>query len=219
MKAGTATTIVLADDHTLVRRGLRMVLDAEPDLKVVAEADDGAEAVEAVTRVEPDLAILDVGMPRLTGIQAARELQKRGARTRVLLLSMHENEQYLCEAAEAGASGYVLKSAVDLELVRACRAAVQGAAFVCPSAVSDSVRERVKRVAAGELSARGPLTDREIEVLKLIAEGCSAREIGDALFISEKTVDRHRANVFAKLELRDRVDLARYAIRTGLVEA
>ena len=218
MTGAGATTIVLADDHALVRRGLRLVLESEPDLRVVAEAENGAEAVEAVMTHQPAVAILDVGMPRLTGLQAARELEKRGTTSRLLLLSVHENEQYLCEAAEAGASGYVLKSAVDREMVQACRGAVQGAPFICPSGVSDAVRERVKRVAAGEASARGPLSDREVEVLKLIAEGFSAKQIAAELFISEKTVDRHRANVFAKLELRDRVDVARYAIRTGLVD-
>jgi DNA-binding NarL/FixJ family response regulator len=212
--------ILLADDHALVRRGLKLVLDCEPDLEVVAEASDGAAAVERAA-AEPglDLAILDVAMPLMTGLQAAAELHRRRPELPVLMLSMHENEQYLCEAARAGASGYVLKSAVDQDLVEACRSALRGSEFVCPPRVGEQVRERVARAAAGEAGAADPLSAREKQVVKLIAEGYSGREIGDVLCISEKTVDRHRANVFAKLALRDRLDVARYAIRTGLVEA
>jgi DNA-binding NarL/FixJ family response regulator len=213
-------SILLADDHALVRKGLKLVLDGEPDFRVVAEASNGAEAVEKGADAGVDLAILDVGMPRMTGLQAAAALNRSRPELPVLLLSMHENEQYLCEAAGAGASGYVLKAAVDRELVDACRSALRGGReFVCPAATSARVRERVARAAAGEPVAIDPLSPREREVVKLIAEGHSGREIAETLCISEKTVDRHRANVFAKLALRNRLDVARYAIRTGLVDA
>jgi DNA-binding NarL/FixJ family response regulator len=207
--------ILLADDHALVRQGLRMILDAEPDLVVAAEACDGIEALEAAA--DADLAILDVSMPRLTGLQVARELSRRAPATPALMLSMHANEQYLCEAARAGAAGYVLKSVVDRELVAACRAALEGGDFVCPSAAGPELRRRI--AAAGVGDDNGQLSTRELEVLRLIAEGHSGREIAELLFISEKTVDRHRANIFDKLGMRDRVELTRYAIRTGLIEA
>jgi DNA-binding NarL/FixJ family response regulator len=214
----SAIRVLLADDHTLVRRGLRLILEAERDFTVVAEAGTGAEAVRAAAS-GVDLAVLDVSMPVLTGLQAASEIARRHPGVRSILLTMHSNEQYLCEAARAGASGYVLKDAVDEELVDACRAAVRGAAFVFPRDIGAAVRERVERAAAGDGPADGPLTEREREVLKLIAEGHSGQQIAALLVISEKTVDRHRSNLLQKLELKDRVDLTRYAIRDGLVEA
>jgi DNA-binding NarL/FixJ family response regulator len=217
MSSVRPTRVLLADDHTLVRRGLRMILEAEPDLQVVAEAGDGAEAVTRASGA--DLAVLDVSMPRMTGLQAALEIGRKHPSVRSVLLSMHSNEQYLCEAAQAGASGYVLKSAVDEELVSTCRAAAQGSPFVFPSGIADVVRDRVQRAAAGESVAAGPLTEREREVLKLIAESHSGQQIASMLHISEKTVDRHRSNLLEKLALRDRVDLTRYAIRVGLAEA
>ena len=212
------TRILLADDHALVRRGLRMILDAEPNLTVAVEAADGIEAVEAAAGTDLDLAVLDISMPRMTGLQATRELRRRDPAVVVLLLSMHANEQYLCEAARAGAAGYVLKSAVDKELVETCRSALCGGDFVCPSVLDEATRARVTAIAAGGEGDAELLTARELEVLGLIAEGASGREIADALFISEKTVDRHRANIFDKLGLRDRVGLTRYAIRSGLIE-
>jgi len=209
--------ILLADDHAMVRRGLRLVLDAEPDLEVVAEAADGAEAVATALAHRVDLAILDVAMPRRTGLQAAREIHERRPDVRILILSMHANEQYFFEAIRAGASGYVLKSAVDKDLVEACRATMRGEPFVYPHTVHAMMREYLEEAAAGA-EAEDPLSPREREVVKLIAEGHSTREIADVLVISEKTVDRHRANILAKLGMRNRVDIARYAIRRGLSE-
>jgi DNA-binding NarL/FixJ family response regulator len=214
----SAIRVLLADDHTLVRRGLRMILEAERDMTVVAEAGTGAEAV-SVAGDGVDLAVLDVSMPVLTGLQAAAEIERRHPHVRTILLTMHSNEQYLCEAARAGAAGYVLKDAVDEELVDACRAATRGRPFVFPRGIPKGVRERVERAAAGDGRSDGPLSDREREVLKLIAEGHSGQQIAALLVISEKTVDRHRSNLLQKLELKDRVDLTRYAIRVGLVEA
>jgi DNA-binding NarL/FixJ family response regulator len=218
MSPAAPTRVLLADDHTLVRRGLRLILEAEPDLTVVAEAGTGAEAVrQAGTGV--DIAVLDVSMPILTGLQAAAEIGRRHPSVRRVLLSMHSNEQYLCEAAASGACGYVLKDAVDEELVDACRAAARGEGFVFPRAISAAARKRVASAAAGDGLYEGPLSSREREVLKLIAEGHSGQQIASMLFISEKTVDRHRSNLLEKLDLRDRVDLTRYAIRVGLAEA
>jgi DNA-binding NarL/FixJ family response regulator len=212
------TRILLADDHAVVRKGLRMVLDAEPDLEVVAEASDGSEALERALAEDVHLAILDVSMPRLTGIQAARELARRRPDLRILILSMHDNERYFFEALRAGASGYVLKSAADRDLVEACRATMRGEPFLYPDAVTALIRDYLERARDGELPPDDPLTPRESEIVKLIAEGNSSREIAELLVISDKTVERHRANVLEKLGMRDRVDLTRYAIRRGLVE-
>ncbi|MEU3452909.1 response regulator transcription factor [Micromonospora sp. NPDC006766] len=214
----TKTRIMLADDHALVRRGLRLILDAEPDMTVVAEAADGAEAVEEVRRTEIDLAILDIAMPRMTGLQAAREISRRTPGVRILMLSMHDNEQYFFEALRAGASGYVLKSVADRDLLEAVRAAMRGEPFLYPGAITALIRDYLHRARQGEKLPESILTPREEEIIKLIAEGNSAKEIAEALVISVKTVDRHRANILQKLGMRDRIDLTRYAIRAGLVE-
>ena len=210
--------ILLADDHAVVRRGLKLVLDAEADLEVVAEASDGAEAVDLASPQDVDLAILDVTMPRLTGIQAARRIAQHKPELRMLILSMHDNEGYFFEALRAGASGYVLKSVADRDLVEACRATMRGEPFIYPGAVKALVRDYLARVANGEEIPEDPLTSRESEIVKLIAEGHISREIAELLVISEKTVERHRANILDKLGMRDRVDLTRYAIRRGLVQ-
>jgi DNA-binding NarL/FixJ family response regulator len=213
------THILLADDHAVVRKGLRLVLDAEPDLEVVAEVGDGASAIDRGLENDVDLAILDVTMPRLTGLQAARELSRRRPELRTLILSMHDREQYLFEALRSGASGYVLKSVVDRDLVEACRATMRGEPFLYPDAVRALIREHLERARSGDGWREDPLSPRETEVVKLIAEGHTSREIADLLVLSEKTVERHRANVLEKLGMRDRVELTRYAIRRGLVEA
>jgi DNA-binding NarL/FixJ family response regulator len=208
------TRILLADDHALVRRGLRLILESEPDLEVVAEAADGAEAVELALSQEVDLAILDVAMPRMTGLQAARELSSRRPRIRTLILSMYDNEQYLFEALRAGASGYVLKSVADRDLIEACRAAMRDEPFLYPGAVRALIEDHLARAEGGGTI----LTPRESEVVKLVAEGHTSKEIAAILVLSVKTVERHRANILEKLGLRDRVQLTRYAIRQGLVE-
>jgi DNA-binding NarL/FixJ family response regulator len=210
--------ILIADDHPVVLRGLRMVLDAQPDLEVVAEATDGEQAVERAVSDEVHLAILDISMPRKTGLQAAREITHRKPEVRVLMLSMHDNEQYLFEAIRAGASGYVLKSAVDRDLVEACRAAMRGEPFLYPGAVRALMREYLDRARAGETLHKDLLTPREEEIVKLVAEAHTNEEIAEMLFISKKTVERHRANILEKLGMRDRVELTRYAIRRGLVQ-
>ncbi|MDU0294046.1 response regulator transcription factor [Saccharothrix longispora] len=209
--------ILLADDHSLVRRGVRLILDGEPDLRVVAEAGDGAEAVAMARAEEPDLAILDIAMPRMTGLQAARELSRTHPDLRILILTMYDNEQYFFEALKVGASGYVLKSVADRDLVEACRATMRGEPFLYPGAVTALVRDYLARAREGAPPAKA-ITDREEEILKLVAEGHSSKEIGDLLFISVKTVERHRANLLQKLGMRDRLELTRYAIRVGLIE-
>jgi DNA-binding NarL/FixJ family response regulator len=207
--------VLLADDHHVVRHGLRLLLDAEPDLTVVAEAGDGIEAVQAALATEIDLAILDVSMPRMTGINAAREILGARPGVRVLMLSMHDSTEYLFEALRAGASGYVLKSGADRDLTEACRAAMRDEPFLYPSAIRTLIRDLIDRppTDGGEI-----LTPRETEIVKLIAEAHSSKEIAELLVISPKTVERHRANILDKLGMRDRVELTRYAIRRGLVE-
>jgi DNA-binding NarL/FixJ family response regulator len=211
------TRILIADDHALVREGVKRVLDQEPDLAVSAEAADGAEAVTRALDDSIDLAILDISMPRKTGIQAAQELSRRRPALRTLILSMYENDQFLFEALKAGASGYVLKSGADTDIVEACRAAMRGQSFLYPSAVHSLICDLIERA-----DERGDdfdlLTPRELEVLKLIAEGHTSKEIAAMLVISVKTVDRHRTNMLEKLGMRDRVELTRYAIRRGLIE-
>ena len=212
------TRVLLADDHALVRRGLRLVLDAEPDLEVVAETGDGAEAVQRALEPEVDLAILDISMPRMTGLQAARELHRRRPELRILMLSMHQNERYLYEALKAGASGYVLKTVADRDLVEACRAAMRGEKFLYPGAMTPLISDLLHGARNDAAVREDPLTPRETEIVKLIAESYSTKEIAEALVISEKTVDRHRTNILEKLGMHDRVELTRYAIRHGLVE-
>jgi DNA-binding NarL/FixJ family response regulator len=212
------TRVLIADDHPIVLRGLVLVLDQQPDFDVVAEASDGAEAVDRVLTDAIDLAILDVSMPRKTGLQAAREITQRKPEVRVLILSMHESEEYLFEALAGGASGYVLKTAVDRDLVEACRAAMRGEPFLYPGAVRALIREHLERARRGEPARTDPLTPREQEIVKLIAEAHTNDEIAGMLVISKKTVERHRANILEKLGMSDRVELTRYAIRRGLVQ-
>jgi DNA-binding NarL/FixJ family response regulator len=210
--------ILVADDHGVVREGIKALLEKEPDLTVVDEAEDGLEAVAKAMSDAVHLAILDVAMPNLTGLQAAREIAGRRPGLPILILSMYDREQYFFEALAAGASGYVLKREADQDVVEACRSALRGEPFIYPQALSSLMRRYLVRIERGERPGRGPLTPRETEVVKLIAEGRSSQEIAELLVISPKTVERHRANVLEKLQMRDRVEVTRYAIREGLVE-
>jgi DNA-binding NarL/FixJ family response regulator len=210
--------ILLADDHTLVRAGLRRILSDEPDIEVVAEAADGAEAVSCAQQREFDLAILDISMPKLTGLQAARRILEYKPDARGVMLSMHDNEEFLFESLRVGAAGYVLKSSAEHDLVAAVRTAMRGEPFLYPKAVGALVRDYLGRVQRGELTPGEELSPRESEVVKLIAEGHTSREIADILSISVNTVERHRHNVLEKLDLRDRVALTLYAVRRGLVQ-
>lgn len=179
-----ATRILLADDHGLVRRGLRLILDGEPDLEVAAEAADGRAAVDLATTREIDLAILDIAMPRMTGLQAAREISRRAPGVRLLMLSMYDNEQYFVEALRAGAAGYVLKSVADRELVEACRSVRRGDPFVYAGELTALIQDYQRRSRNGDRIPASILIPREEEVVKLIAEGHSSREIADVLVIS-----------------------------------
>ena len=206
--------IVIADDHGIVRCGIRLRLERQPGLEVVAEAADGIEARDVVVSERPDLAILDVKMPGLTGLQATREIKAQVPDTAVLILSMHDDERYLFEALKAGASGYVLKSQADEELLEAIRAIERGDPFLTPSAQQSLIRDLLER---GEPD-NPELTPREEEIVKLVAEANTTREIAAMLHLSEKTVENHRGNAMKKLGMRDRVELVRYAIRRGLIE-
>jgi DNA-binding NarL/FixJ family response regulator len=217
MPIPVVTRILIADDHSIVRSGLKKVLDSKADMEVVAEAEDGADAVDKALKEDVHLVILDVSMPRKTGIQAAAELHKRKPELKVLMLSMYDSEQFLFEALKAGASGYVLKSGADTDIVDAVRAAMRGDSYLYPSAVTTLVRDYVDRGGQGK-EQFDVLTPRELEVLKLIAEAQTSKEIAGQLFISIKTVERHRQNILDKLGMRDRVELTRYAIRRGLIQ-
>jgi DNA-binding NarL/FixJ family response regulator len=207
--------ILVADDHGIVRAGIKLLLERQSDLQVVAEAADGVEAVERALSSKPDLCILDVGMPRLTGLQAAREIRSFLPDARVLMLSMHDDEHYLFDALKAGAAGYVLKREADQDLVGAVRAVGRGEAFLTNAAERSLIRGWMDDGAKGPSI---PLTPREEEVVKLIAEAHTNAQIAQILHLAEKTVESHRANVLRKLGMRDRVELVRYAIRRGLVE-
>jgi DNA-binding NarL/FixJ family response regulator len=218
MPARRPARILIADDHVVVREGLKALFERQPDLQVTAEAVDGVEAVEKATSAEIDLAVLDVAMPRLTGLQAVREISRRRGDLPILLLSMYDREQYFFEAVSAGAAGYVLKRQADRDLIEACRAALRGESFISPPALGTIMRRYLDRAERGEQPGHGPLTPRETQVVKLVAEGNSSHDIAGQLTISLKTVERHRANILEKLGMRDRVELTRYAIRAGLVE-
>jgi len=207
--------ILIADDHGIVRAGIRLLLERQREFEVVAEAADGAEAIQLALSSRPDLCVLDVGMPKMTGLQAAREIRAQLPQVRVLMLSMHDDERYLFEALKAGASGYVLKREADTDLVEAIRAVNRGEAFLTTAAERSLIREWM---ADGSQGPEIPLTPREEEVVKLIAEAHTNAQIAEILHMAEKTVESHRANVLRKLGMRDRVQLVRYAIRRGLTE-
>ena len=208
--------ILIADDHGIVRGGLRLLIDRQPDMEVVAEAEDGVEAFETALRVRPDLCIFDVSMPRLTGLQAARQVKAHLPETQVLILSMHDDERYVFDALKAGASGYVLKRDVDDSLLDAVRAVHRGEAFVTHAVERSILRSWQQDSSSGP---EEPLSPREQEVLKLISEAHTNKEIASTLHLAEKTVESHRANILRKLGMRDRVELVRYAIRRGFIEA
>ena len=208
--------LLIADDHGIVRGGLRLLLDRQPDMEVIAEACDGVEAVQLALRTRPDICVLDVSMPRMGGLQATVEIRTHAPQIAILVLSMYDDERYLFEALQAGAAGYILKREADTVLVDAVRAVARGEPFMTNAAEQSLLREWMTDDSTGPVE---PLTLRERQVLKLIAEAFTNKAIGETLHVSEKTVESHRANLMRKLEMRDRVELVRYAIRRGLIEA
>jgi two-component system response regulator NreC len=208
--------IVIAEDHTILREGLRSLLSSEPELRVVGEAKDGREAIRRVEQLEPDLILMDLSMPRMNGVEAIREIKNRIPETRVLALTVHKAEEFVLEVLQAGADGYVLKDASSRELVMAIRSVLGGQRYLSP-AVSQLV---IEGYLAGRQTYESPwdtLTKREREILKLIAEGHKNKEIADYLCISVKTVEKHRANLMKKLDLHSAAALTAYAMERGLI--
>ena len=211
--------VILADDHPILRSGLRLLLGAEPDLEVVGEANNGLEAVEQTTRLRPDVVVMDIAMPGMSGLEATRRISQLDTGARVLILTVHAEEQYLLPVVQAGGSGYVLKSQADTDLLEAIRAVHRGEVFLDPPAQKMLLEDYLSRVKAGkEVDSYQTLSEREREVLKLTAEGYTAQEIADQLVLSPKTVDTYRARVMDKLNLHHRAELVKYALRKGLLQ-
>ncbi|MBI4277283.1 MAG: response regulator transcription factor [Armatimonadetes bacterium] len=211
--------VLLADDHTVVREGVRVILTAQPDIEVVGEAATGREAVDLSRRLKPDVVVMDVSMPDLNGIEATRVIKQEMPEINVLGLTMHEDEAYVFQLLKAGASGYVLKRAAAHDLVEGVRAASRGEAFLYPSVAKAVVEDYLRRLeSGGEREKYDGLTEREREILTLVAEGFTNQQIAEKLYISVKTVQTHRAHIMEKLGLHDRAELVRYAIRKGLIE-
>lgn len=210
------TTIVLADDHPIVRQGLGALLKAEPDLEVIGEASDGLEASQVTERLRPNVLVLDIHMPFLSGLEVARQVRRRSPGTRIVILSMYANETYVLEALQAGAVAYVLKEATAQELVRAVRDAAVGRRYLSPPLTERAIEAYVERARATCDDPYEKLTDREREVLQLVAQGCTSASIAELLCVGRRTVETHRANLMRKLGLRNQAELIRYAIRRGI---
>ncbi|WP_052888327.1 MULTISPECIES: response regulator [Thermogemmatispora] len=218
-KAVQKIRILLADDHTILRAGLKMMLNAQPDMEVVGEAQDGRQALQEALRLQPDIVLMDITMPDMSGIEATRQIKKQVPETKVLILTMHENDEYIFQALRAGASGYMLKEAADTDLISALHVIQNGQVYLSPVAQSVMVGDYLQRVRAGEeKDSYESLTEREREILKLVAEGYTNTKIAERLVISPKTVDTHRTHIMDKLNLHSRAELVKYAMRRGLLE-
>lgn len=213
------TTIALAEDHHVVRQGFKLVLSAESDFKLVGEAADGLEAVALVEKNHPDVLLLDLMIPRLHGLEVARQVRKSSPQTKVIILSMHADEPYVMEALRNGASGYVLKDCTSADLVLAVRTVAAGRRYLSPILAERAITGYVEHPGESELDVYETLTNRERLVLQLAAEGKTSAEIATALFISPRTAETHRANLMRKLGLRSQTDLVRFAIRRGIIAA
>jgi two-component system response regulator NreC len=211
---------MLADDHAILRSGLSKLLSEEPDIEVVGEAENGREAVQKAPELNPDIVLMDIGMPVMNGMEATKQIKKRMPEVKVLVLTMHDNEEYLFQVLQAGASGYVLKKAADSDLVNAIHVVARGDCFLYPSAAKMVVEDYLEKLRSGQepTSSYDTLTEREREILKLVAEGYTNREIAENLFISVKTVETHKSNIMEKLNLHKRAELVRYAIRKGILQ-
>lgn len=209
--------LLLVDDHQIVRAGLRMLFSAEPEVEIIGEASSGEEAVTMAEALQPDVVLMDVAMPGIGGVEATRRIKAAQPQVAVLALTMHEDEEYFFEMLGAGASGYVPKRAAPDDLMSAIRIVRQGDVYIYPSLARLLVKDFLHRSETSAPETREELTGREQEVLTCIAEGYSNREIAEALFISVKTVDRHRENIMRKLQLHNRVELVKYAIEKGLI--
>jgi len=215
----TKIHILLADDHTILRAGLKMMLNAQPDMEVVGEASDGRQAITETQRLQPDIILMDITMPEMNGIEATRQIKKLVPESRILILTMHEHDEYVFQALRAGASGYMLKEAADTELISALHIIQSGQFYLSPMAQSVLVGDYLQRVHIGEeKDSYSTLTEREREILKLIAEGYTNNQIAERLVISPKTVDTHRTHIMDKLNLHSRAELVKYAMRRGLLE-
>ncbi len=216
----TKIKLLMVDDHEIVRAGLRMLLQAQTDIDIVGEADNGRDAVTQVRSLQPDIVLMDISLPDLDGFEATRQIKKAFPQVAILALTMHESDEYFFKMLDAGASGYVPKKAAPTDLVMAIRTVCGGGVFLYPALAKSLVRDYMGRVAqgGGERETFDGLTEREHQVLKLIADGSLNQEIADRLTISVKTVERHRANIMAKLNLHSRTELVKYAIRKGLID-
>lgn len=211
--------ILLADDHTILRAGLKMMLNAQPDMEVVGEAQDGRQAVQEAQRIQPDVILMDITMPELNGIEATKQIKRIMSDVRILVLTMHEHDEYVFQALRAGAAGYMLKEAADTELITAIHVIKSGQFYLSPTAQSVVVGDYLQRVRTGEeRDSYSSLTEREREILKLVAEGHTNNQIAERLVISPKTVDTHRTHIMDKLNLHSRAELVKYAMRRGLLE-
>ena len=211
------TKVLLVDDHTILREGLKMVLDSQPQITVVGEADNGRQAVELAEKLMPDVIVMDIAMPNLNGLEATRQIKKRWPQIKVVILTMHENQQYLMQIVKSGATGAVLKRSAGTELLTAIRAAATGQSYFSPTIASMMLEDYRVRLSDDGVEDPEILTEREREVLQLVAEGKTNQEIADSLFVSIKTVQTHRGHIMEKLGVHDRTDLVKYAIRTGMV--
>jgi two-component system, NarL family, response regulator NreC len=210
--------ILLGDDHTVVRQGLRKILEGQPDWQVVAEAGDGREAVRQVVEFEPEVVILDVGMPLLNGIEATRQIVRKAPTTRVLILSMHSDEAYVTRALQAGATGYLLKDSADTDLIRAVEDVSAGRSFLSPAVARVILDDYLRQLAGkGIVDRYESLSEREREIFQLIAEGHTNKEIADILSISTATVETHRAHILQKLDLHNTAEVVLYAVRRGVI--
>lgn len=216
---GEKIKVMLVDDHAIVREGLRAILALSPDIEVVGEAGDGREALDRAKAAAPDIVIMDISMPGMDGLEATKRLTKDFPEAKVLVLSQHDNDRYVLPILQAGASGYVLKRSIGAELVAAVRAVHTGECYLPPRIAQTVLQYFRKRPEEGQAEEEiSLLTEREREVLKLVVEGNTSQAIADMLFVSKRTVMCHRANIAAKLNIHNRTELIRYAIRTGIIE-